>query len=412
MKKIAVIAGRLLVLLIASASAALFLCLLSAFIQRPDAAKIAAVQQELDRTCYRIEAINERISLWEKRIEEIDRATLAVRIRYYFAVPAWKAKIVEYRTVTLPALELQKIELKLAQRGFEESFGEKFLTECSRIFLPLFASIFLILLILPLTASLAVYFIFARFAEKHPPVYLPDTPVFHPDFRISEAAPLLNIKLSGTEHFYLRPAWCRAKNSISTAGKLFWNWKAPLVSFAAGLFELADLSADGSNCGEFTVSPPADNLMIAEITLNGQSSIILRPRHLIGVTDGIKIRTFWNFSIHNLITGKLRQVQFYGKGRILIAGAWGINSVTVTGHPHLVDEKMLIAISGDGAYTVHRSGTWWHYFRRKSSLFSSKIVFGTFVLQNHQWDYRRPGATWMEKFVNLFLNGVGSFLGL
>lgn len=412
MKKFAALLRKLFVLLAASALAALFLCLLTALFQRPDAGKIATVQQELDRLQYRIESINERIALWEKQITEISRATPLIRIRYYFTIPAWKAKIIEYRTVTLPALELQKVEHQLVLNGFEDNFSDKFALICRQNFLTLFVSLLLLLIFYPLIASLLIYFVFARYAERFRPVYLPDDPEFEPAFSITPAVPVQTVQVSGSEHYFLRPGWCRAGNSVSTATKFMWKWSSPLISAAAGLIELADLSAESGNRGEFTVTPPVNDLMISEITLDGSGSIILRPRHLIGITGDIKVRTIWNFSIHNLLSGKLRQVQFYGTGRILIAGAWGIYGKNVTGHPHMIDDRMIIALSGDSGYTVCRTGSWWHYFRKTSPLFNVRVLFGKVILQNHLWDYRRPDATLIEKIVNLFLNGIGSFLGL
>ena len=412
MKKFAAVLMKFFTLLAASALAALFLCLLTTFFQRPDAEKIAAVQQELDRVQHRIESINERIALWERQISKINSSPLTVRARYYFAIPAWKAKIIEYRTVTLPALELQKVELQLSLNGFDETLSDKFALICRQKFLIFFVSVLLLLIFYPPLVSLLIYFIFARYAEKFHPVYLPDPPRFERCFSITPALPMQTIQISGEEHYYLRPGWCRAGNSVATATKFMWKWSSPLISAASGLIELADISAEGGNCGEFTVTPPVNDLMISEITLDGTGSVILRPRHLIGVTGDIKVRSIWNFSIHNILSGKLRQVQFYGTGRILIAGAWGISEKSVTGHPYMIDDRMIIALSGDSGYTICRAGSWWHYFRKKSPLFNVRVLFGKVILQNHLWDYRRPDATLLEKIVNLSLNGIGSFLGL
>ena len=412
MKKFAAISIKFFTQLAASALAALFLCLLTALFQRPDAEKIAAVRQELDRVQYRVESINERIALWEKQIAKISGETLAVRARYYFAVPAWKAKIIEYRTVTLPALELQRIELQLSLNGFDETLSDKFALICRQKFLTFWVSVLLLLIFYPPLVSLLIYFFFARYAEKFRPVYLPDTPKFERSFSLTPAVPMQTIQISGDEHYYLRPGWCRAGNSVATSTKFMWKWSSPLISAAAGLIELVKLSPTGGNRGEFTVTPPVNDLMISEITLDGSGSLIFRPRHLIGVTGGIKIRTIWNFSIHNILSGKIRQVQFYGTGRILIAGAWGITEKSVTGHLHQIDDRMIIALSGDSIYTVGRNGSWWHYFRKKSPLFNVRVLFGKVILQNHLWDYRRPDTTLLEKIVNLTLNGIGSFLGL
>ncbi len=394
-----------------SAAASALICFVNAFFIRPDSEKEAIIQQELASNCYQIESICERIGLWEKRIVSIRNSPALNQLRYSLAVPAWQAKITEYRTVTLPALELKKLQLQAELSGFDRNLTERFIIVCREKFLLRMSAILIFLLAMPLVISLVVYFVIARFAERVCPFYLPDTPQTPSGVTISPATPSLTVKISGREHFYLRPNWCRAKSSITAATRFIWKKSAPLVSFAADLFELIDFSADGGSCGEFTVTPPVENLMISEISLEENSSIILRPRHLIGVSDGIRIRTIWDFSPVNIICGRIRQIQFCGKGRILIAGAWGIEAGVVSGHPHVIEEEMIVAVSGDSGYAPFRSATWWHYFRKKSPLFNIRILSGTVICQNHPWEYRKPNASLLERCVNFFLNAVGSFLG-
>ena len=172
----------------------------------------------------------------------------------------------------------------------------------------------ILLALLPLVVSLLVYFVIAYFVEKSAPITAlkkaPET--VNIDLKKSKAA--LTAELFANQHLYLRGGWKGASCGMNARTKFMWKWSAPLVTFAADLFELIDFSPEEEK-GEIIITSPLPDFYIGEITLNDNSAIVIRPRFLVGVTDNIKIKTVWSLKLHNIFSGKIRQIILYGRTR-------------------------------------------------------------------------------------------------
>ena len=151
---------------------------------------------------------------------------------------------------------------------------------------------------------------------------------------------------------------------------------------------------------------------IGEICLTDDRAIVIRPRYLIGVSDGIKIETFWNFKIHNILAGRIRQIILKGKGRIFIYGYQGLQDRTAIQKDHKIESNRMIGYDAHAAYSLCRTETWWHYFRQEAELFDVKIKDGVFITQTVAGIYHNPNVNLLEKSINFILNGIGSILGL
>ena len=271
--------------------------------------------------------------------------------------------------------------------------------------------IFIFLLFFPLIASAILYYGFAKVVEGFRPIIIDGSNGNVVDIAVSESDVSIDIELSGKEHLYLRGGWCKKKSGVNAVTRLMWKWDAPLVTFAADLFELVDFSAAGSSPGKLTVTAPDPDMFISRIDLGPGRAIVIRPRHLIGVTDGIRIKTYWNFSLHNILAGKIRQIVLEGDGFILVSGSWGISSSTVAGDNSKIESNLLIGYDAHASYSLCRTETFWHYFRKEASLFDVKVEDGTFVTQNNSWAYSNKNASFIERAATAFLNGIGSILG-
>lgn len=306
-------------------------------------------------------------------------------------------------------LRVQRKEFDLSKE-LASSFDDC-LKHNSKYFLRNTIDIFLFLLFFPLIASAILYYGFAKVVEGFRPVIINGNNGNVVDIAVSESDVSIDIELSGKEHLYLRGGWCKKKSGVNAKTKLMWKWDAPLVTFAADLFELVDFSAAGSSPGKLTVTAPNPDMFISRIDLGPGRAIVIRPRHLIGVTDGIRIKTYWNFSLHNIFAGKIRQIVLEGDGFILVSGSWGISSSTVAGDNSKIESNLLIGYDAHASYSLCRTETFWHYFRKEASLFDVKIEDGTFVTQNNSWAYSNKNASFIERAATAFLNGIGSILG-
>ena len=259
-------------------------------------------------------------------------------------------------------LELQSLKLELA--GGDRNFFELFMTNCSANLLIYTFDILLLLIIYPFVASLILYHCFAPIVEKFKPIMAwgdSSKNIF-----MANVKSALKVKLNSVEHLFFRGDWIGNRCDVRVKTKLMWKWNAPFVTFAAQLFELKEYFSERGKCGEITIAAPAADLYIGEILLQKNSAIVIRPKYLIGVSDGIKIQAIWNFSLHNIFAGKIRQIVLYGEGRVFIYGYQGVNCITAEGKNYKIESDLLIGYDARSAYSLCRTETWWHYFRKES----------------------------------------------
>ena len=325
-----------------------------------------------------------------------------------------KRKEIEYLDPNSRLVNLNKqkddisSEIALANRSYLVRFQENFRAKIFSYVL----FFFFILLIEPIFKALFLYYIVGSYIEKRPPVRSIAPNENYARIKMPNADPSLFVQIKEGEHFYLRGGWCKERANVTTKTKLMWRWNAPLITFAANLFELVDYSANGSS-GEITITSPESDLFIGEIDLTGTNGFVIRPKYLIGVTNRVKIKTIWNFSLHNILSGRIRQIVLHGDGRIIVSGAWGIDIKSATSEKnHRIEFPMLLGYDAQADYSLCRTETFWHYFRKEAGLFDIKIQNGNFITQKKVWTYTKKDAIFIEKFFDTFINGVGSILGL
>ena len=401
---------NLLALAIGAATTALILLIASSDIDchrggclpEEEKANLLSEKQKLDRKEKKLESEIAELETQIKNIESSDSNKYIIKVK------------VAYKTASKVKKDFELVKLRSDQtelgKKLASSFGDC-LKHNSEHFLRNTIDIFLILLFFPLIVSAILYYGFAKLVEGFRPIVVDGNNGNVVDISVSESDVSIDIELTGKEHLYLRGGWCKKKNGVNAVTRLMWKWNAPLVTFAADLFELVDFSKSGSCPGKLTVTAPLPDMFIARVDLGPGRAIVIRPRHLIGVTDGIKIKTYWNFSLHNILAGKIRQIVLEGDGFILVSGSWGLSSSTVSDDNSKIESHLLVGYDAHASYSLCRTETFWHYFRKESALFDVKIEEGTFVTQNNTWAYSNKNASFIEKAITAFLNGIGSILG-
>ena len=397
---------NLIALIIGAAGAALILICINSAIEwyrggnlpTQEKAILIVKKQEL---ALKKRKLDSAIALEETKIAHI-KANNGSKVKETYYTALKEIDKLKRRIVALDELEVDK---ELAST-FSDCLARN-----SKNFFRYTVEIFFILLFFPVVISLVLYYGFARSVEGFRPIVADGCNGNSKNIVVSDSDVSADVELPEGRHLYLRGGWCKKKSGVNARTKLMWKWSAPLVTFAADLFELVDFSASGKTSGKITITSPEPDLFFSRIDLGEGSSIVIRPRHLIGVTDDVKIRTHWNFSLHNILAGKIRQIVLEGDGFILVSGSWGVSAATVKDDESKIESNLLVAYDAHASYSLCRTETWWHYFRKEASLFDVKIENGTFVTQNNSWCYSNKNATFIEKTITAFLNGVGSILG-
>lgn len=269
-----------------------------------------------------------------------------------------------------------------------------------------------LLFLLPLLLKLVMYYGVARLVESLPPqrLTLPDIEGGH--VRFISGGPALDVQVAPGGKLLLRAGdWGKKRTGVTARTRFMWSWRHSFVSFAADLCELVEFSAGTDAPGMVTIASPVPNFFISRIDLAG-GAVCLRPKFLVGFTGDVSIRTKWSFHLHNLLSGRIRQIVLAGEGTLLIAGAWGADAVRAEPQePCRVEDGLLIGYEVPAEYALCRTETFWHYLRGQTTLFDRQVSGGMCFTQNSRIAYRKPGESLLERTVNAVLNGVGCLFG-
>ena len=301
-------------------------------------------------------------------------------------------------------IELLSCRSRTVWDYFSETFRETFFS-CL-----LYAAALVFLL--PVLWKIFMYFVTAALIEKLPPI-IADAGEYRESIKSAETGVSLDYIFSGGEKLYLRAGnWGKKRSNVKARTKIMWNPAFPLVSLAADLLELVELSVPENKKGTVTITSPDPDMFIGKIRLDGNNGLVIRPRFLVAVTDGIKIRTRWSFHIHNIVSGRIRQIIVYGTGTVFITGSWGIDFVR--GNPSedsRIEDNLILGYEASSEYSLCRTETFWHYFRGSATLFDLRLRKGGFLTQNNDPRHAPGRETFFERTLGAVLNGVGSFLG-
>ena len=161
-------------------------------------------------------------------------------------------------------------------------------------------------------------------------------------------------------------------------------------------------------------SPNEDEYLLHLEIQNGQA-FILRPRHLVALSSGIRVRTCWNFGIHHVISGRIRQIVYYGSGSLVIRGGNGLDLHTLqpdNSSSFKLEDGALIGYCPNACYRLCRTEAFLPYLLHRTGLCDYELQNGTFITQNQipAQDLANTGNL-LERSASVLLNGIGKLLG-
>ena len=353
-------------------------------------------------------------------LSEYTRLT-AEQKRLELQIEALESAVARYRD-TLDRLDKNRqllvFQLESVTQSLAESVSREWNTNGLRILL--FTICFVLLT--PPMWLVFMYYVVAALVERFPPIRIKVTdddsahePVFH------RSARSITFTIPEGRKFYLRAQggdWGKERRDVTCRTKFMWRWSAPLVSIASDLVELLAYRGEpaAKNPGQIKLtSPKDDEVYIQQIELNGGPGLVLTPRHVIGLTDDVEVRTVWSFKLHNLISMRLRHIVFYGTGTIFIIGGRGIDVQRIepsSSEVHKIEDGVLVGYVPGAAYSLCRTQTFWAYFRGMTSLLDYKLCGGTFLTQNLVGrNEKEVLGSGLDRFLSVLLNGIGKLLG-
>ena len=377
--------------------------------------------REQRREC--LEKLDDLPSAW---VHPIDHWSEYARLsaeqkRLEIQIDTLETAVTRYKD-TLAQLDKNRQVLLFQLEGVTRSLTESVSQEWNRNGIRILLFTICFVLLTPPLWLVFMYYVAAALVEKFPPIRIrlkdddgSHEPVFH------RAARSITFSIPEGRTFYLRAQggdWGKERRDVICRTKFMWRWGAPLVSIASDLVELlAYRSEPGAKSpGQIKMtSPKDDEVYIQQIELNGGPGLVLTPRHVIGLTDDVEVRTVWSFKLHNFISMRLRHIVFFGTGTIFIIGGRGIDVQRIEPGSHAVhkiEDGVLIGYVPGAAYSLCRTQTFWAYFRGMTSLLDYKLCGGTFLTQNLVGRSEKEVlGSGLDRFLSVLLNGIGKLLG-
>ncbi len=365
----------------------------------------AMLLRQLDMLEKRIALFADQRAAAEKELE--DAGVWRSPVNYVAAVKCWTDSSLQEFRLNLELGRKRVDYVKSASRSMRDLAMET----AGKSFLPGFVFFLLLIFLGPVIWKICLFYGVARWLEGCRFVQLVPRGTPGGAIRSFESDFSLVYPLAEGEKLYLRAGnWCKKRTDLQARTRFFWNIRYPLVSLAADLVELLEVSSLPGRNGSVTIASPEADMFIARITVSGDEGVVIRPRHLVAVSDGICIRTKWSFHIHNLVAGHIRQIVLYGNGAIFVTGGWGVTCQQVPeGGDCRIEDNLILGYEMSSEYALGRTETFWHYLCGSATLFDFRIRRGCFLVQNNH-AVRRNGTV-LEKILGAVCNGVGHILG-
>ena len=259
------------------------------------------------------------------------------------------------------------------------------------------------------------YYGFARLAEKAKPIQL-STP--HAPGQISFRAPekRLVATVSAEHALFVRMRTVKQhdKQHIAKKMRLVWKWSAPFISYAAGLWELTEITAKAEgNSGEVLLISDTPGMRIVELTLENHPGFVVSSRYVVGISGGIDVKTQWCIHrLHSWLTGQFRYVIFTGSGRLYLQGHDGIDAMPARHDPIGIEKHLVIGFDARLAFSTSRTETFWPYLRGVTPLIEDQFAGDGYFLRQVSGHAEAVGfAEKRLEFLMSFISAIGKFFG-
>lgn len=209
--------------------------------------------------------------------------------------------------------------------------------------------------------------------------------------------------------------WARADYVRPVSGKTgsqwLFDWRAPLVSYAAGLSVLTRIEGEAGAGVLATLASPSDSdCYLLDVRLDEHPGFVFHPRHLVAVVGHVELFTVWRlFSIHAWLTGQVRYIGVRGSGRCVLEGFGDILVQPATDKPSKIEQELLVGFDARLRYSTARTEAFLPYFLGRTRLvddvFSGR---GSYVWQKNT---RNRQQTVGERLFELFFGAVSKLLG-
>jgi hypothetical protein len=246
-------------------------------------------------------------------------------------------------------------------------------------------------------------------SQAHKPIQLADASE-HTSATVhtSPAERTLPIRLSDGEVLsarseHVRPVRGKARSQI------LYDWSAPFISFAAGLYGLSRITGDAEGTEATLATPDDPSSYLMRIDFKDHPGVVMHPRHVVGVIGAPELVTRWSWGIQSLATWQVRYIMFAGTGSLIVQGSGDVVAGSPGDRPTKMEQHLLMGFDARLTGRVNRTEVFWPYLWGKTPLVDDEFT-GPYVFfwQKSSTEERSNPAV---KAFNAIFSALGKLLG-
>lgn len=191
--------------------------------------------------------------------------------------------------------------------------------------------------------------------------------------RTSDAQRTLTIELGPGEVLSARSEFVRPVQG-DIRSRLLYEWSAPFISFAAGLYFLSRITGDEDVTSTTLGSPEDPDAYLMRIDFTDHPGLVMHPKHVVGVIGAPRLETRWRWGIQSFATWQVRYIMFTGTGSLIVQGIGDIVATNPRGRSTRMEQNLVMGFDSRLVVGVNRTEVFWPYLRGKTPLVDDEFT--------------------------------------
>ena len=191
--------------------------------------------------------------------------------------------------------------------------------------------------------------------------------------RNADAVRTLRIELGAGEVLSARSEHVRPVQG-QIHSRLLYDWSAPFISFAAGLYGLSRITGDGDVTSATLATPDDPDSYLMRIDFQDHPGLVMRPRHVVGVIGAPELQTRWRWGIQCLATWQVRYIMFSGTGSLIVQGSGDVVATDPRGRSTRMEQNLVMGFDSRLVVGVNRTEVFWPYLWGRTPLVDDEFT--------------------------------------
>ena len=191
--------------------------------------------------------------------------------------------------------------------------------------------------------------------------------------------------------------------------RLLYDWSAPFISFAAGLYGLSRVTGDGEPTSATLATPDDPDSYLMRIDFEDHPGVVMRPRHVVGVIGTPMLETRWRWGIQSLATWQVRYIMFAGTGSLIVQGGGDVVATDPQGRSTRMEQNLVMGFDSQLVVGVNRTEVFWPYLWGRTPLVDDEFT------GSHPLFWQKASADGpknpIAKVFDAFFSAFGKILG-